>query len=170
MQKIAAWAGNAYFASHMRSAGYHVVVLPQHLRTVTWTDIIHHCGSAPDVFIYGDCSVPPFLQDIESFPCPTIFYAIDTHIHSWYPRYAQGFDLCCVAMRDHLPRLQGIASETSRLSGCPFSPKDTDRRIPIHDGPLYDVVFVARMILYSLRQAQAASGIGRQSAFDGFAG
>lgn len=144
MQKIAAWAGNAYFASHMRSAGYHVVVLPRHLRTVTWTDVTHHCGTAPDVFVYGDCSVPPFLRDIESFPCPTVFYAIDTHIHSWYPRYAQGVDLCCVAMRDHLLSFAGHRLGNEQIAWLPLFAKDTDRRIPIHDGPRYDVVFVGK--------------------------
>ncbi|HCU69949.1 MAG TPA: hypothetical protein DGF30_12205 [Desulfomicrobium sp.] len=84
------------------------------------------------------------MRDIESFPCPTVFYAIDTHIHSWYPRYAQGFDLCCVAMRDHLPSFAGHRLGNEQIAWLPLFAKDTDRRIPIHDGPRYDVVFVGK--------------------------
>lgn len=144
MQKIVAWAGNPYFASHMRTAGYHVVVLPRSLCTVTWADVTAQCGAVPDLFIYGDCSVPPFLRDIESFPCATVFYAIDTHIHSWYPRYAQAFDLCSVAMRDHLPTFSGHRLGNEQIAWLPLFAKDQDRRVEIHDGPRYEVVFVGK--------------------------
>lgn len=144
MKQIVAWAGNAYFVSHMRNAGYHVVVLPKSFRAVGWDDIIEHCGTVPDMFIYGDCSVLPFLRDIESFPCPTIFYAIDTHIHSWYPRFAQAFDLCCVAMRDHLSAFAGHRLRDDQISWLPLFAKDQDRRTDIHDNPRYDVVFVGK--------------------------
>lgn len=144
MQKNVVWAGNAYFASHMRNAGYHVVVLPRNLDVVTWSDVVTHCGGVPDVFIYGDCSRQPFLKDVESFMCATVFYAIDTHIHSWYQRYAQAFDLCCVAMRDHLAGFAGHRLESDQLRWLPLFAKDQDRPIPSGDKPRYEVVFVGK--------------------------
>lgn len=144
MQKIVAWAGNPYFVSHMRNAGCHVAVLPRSLHTLTWADITRHCGAVPDIFIYGDCSVPPFVRDIESFPCATVFYAIDTHIHSWYPRYAQAFDLCCVAMRDHLSTFAGHRLDAEQILWLPLFAKDHDRRIETHDDSRYEVVFVGK--------------------------
>jgi hypothetical protein len=144
MQKNVVWAGNPYFASHMRSAGWHVVVLPRNFTSVSWTDIVAFSGFAPDVFIYGDCSVQPFLRDVEAFPCPTVFYAIDTHIHSWYPRYAQCFDLCCVAMRDHMSGFRGHRLGNEQLLWLPLFAKDHDRRLNLRDGSRYDIVFVGK--------------------------
>lgn len=144
MNKKVVWAGNSYFASHMRSAGWHVAVLPREFEAVSWADIVAISGFIPDVFIYGDCSVPPFLRDVESFPCPTVLYAIDTHIHSWYPRYAQGFDLCCVAMRDHLPAFSGHRLGDRQLRWLPLFAKDQDRRLEIQDGPRYEMIFVGK--------------------------
>lgn len=144
MPKTVAWAGNAYFASHMRSAGFHVVVLPRSLGVLSWQDIVDHCGTCPDLFIYGDCSAQPFLRDVELFQCATVFYAIDTHIHSWYPWYAQGFDLCCIAMRDHLAAFTGHRLEAAQIRWLPLFAKDQDRRIVFDSGPRYDVVFVGK--------------------------
>lgn len=144
MQKSVVWVGNPYFASHMRSAGWHVVILPREFEDVSWTDIVAYSGFTPDIFIYGDCSVQPFLRDVESFPCPTVFYAIDTHIHSWYPRYAQGFDLCCVAMRDHMSGFRGHRLGDEQLLWLPLFAKDHVRRLAVHDGARYEVVFVGK--------------------------
>lgn len=144
MQKTVVWVGHAYFAAHMRSAGYRVIGLPRDLGVLGWSDIVSFSGFVPDVFIYGDCSAQPFLRDVESFPCPTVFYAIDTHIHSWYPRYAQGFDLCCVAMRDHLPDFAGHRLQDEQLRWLPLFARDQDCRLEVHDEPSYEIVFVGK--------------------------
>ena len=143
-QKCIAWAGNAYFASHMRNAGYRVFVMPRNVSSLSWDDVVAKCGMSPDIFIYGDMSVTPFLKRVESFPCLTVFYAIDTHIHSWYPRYAQAFDVCCVAMRDHLPAFLGHRLCDGQVFWLPLFSKDQDRRIGDDGSKSFEVIFVGK--------------------------
>lgn len=69
----------------------------------SWEDCVCRCQGEPDAVLVGDSSLPPFVLGVENFPCPTIFYAVDTHIHSWLPFYGQAFDACLVSLRDHLP-------------------------------------------------------------------
>ncbi|WP_319542412.1 glycosyltransferase [uncultured Pseudodesulfovibrio sp.] len=107
MKRIA-WVGGYYFRPHnARNIDLDVVNIPIVDPTVmTWDDITSHCNGEPDLLLYADRSVPPPLLGVESFPCPTAFYAIDSHIHSWYPMYAQAFDLALVSLRDHMPRFR----------------------------------------------------------------
>jgi glycosyltransferase involved in cell wall biosynthesis len=143
-KKIIAWAGNAYFAAHMRNAGHQVFVMPRNVPFLTWDDIVSRCGSPPDLFVYGDMSVTPFLKQVESFPCLTVFYAIDTHIHSWYGRYAQAFDVCCVAMRDHMTGFSGHRLQKGQVFWLPLFSKDHDRRIAPETSPPFDLIFVGK--------------------------
>jgi hypothetical protein len=143
MSRLVAWAGNPYFAQAMRELGCDPVILPP-APMLSWSDILAHCGRVPDLFVYGDVSSPPFLQGLESFPCPTLFYAIDTHIHSWYPLYAQAFDLCCVAMRDHLPLFLGRRLGPGQVRWLPLFSREQDRPMP-EAGPVTDeVLFVGK--------------------------
>lgn len=143
MIKTVAWAGNAYFASAMRSLCAEVVCLPRN-RTLDWEAVLQTCGHAPDLFVYGDISAQPFLKGIEAFPCPTVFYAIDTHIHSWYPLYAQAFDLVCVAMRDHLAGFLELGVSADRIRWLPLFAKDSDSRIEMGGALRNEIVFVGK--------------------------
>ncbi len=138
-----AWAGNAYFAAAMRARGLQVTVLPRK-SVIGWDDVLAVCGRSPDLFIYGDVSATPFLRGIETFPCPTVFYAIDTHIHGWYPRYAQAFDLCCVAMRDHLPGFLGQRLAPEQVRWLPLFSQDRDRRVEVDGPPTDEILFVGK--------------------------
>jgi hypothetical protein len=143
MNRLVAWAGNPYFAHAMRGLGCDPVVLPPAAK-LSWSDILACCGRVPDLFIYGDVSAPPFLQGVEAYPCPTVFYAIDTHIHSWYPLYAQAFDLCCVAMRDHLPLFLNQRLGPRQVRWLPLFSREQDRPMP-EAGPVADeVLFVGK--------------------------
>ena len=99
------WLGPPFFYSYLQSCGWTVVQAGHDpLRPRTWEDILSLTdGRTPKVLLVADSSIPPPVIGMENFPCLTVFYAIDSHIHSWYPLYGQGFDLCLVSLRDHLP-------------------------------------------------------------------
>jgi len=108
----------------------------------TWEQVVQTFGFEPDVLVLGDNSTPPGLLGIESYPCLTAFACVDSHIHTWYPLYAQAFDLCLVSLRDHLPRFYGPGHDTSRvLWSMPFA-WDEDR--PSGEPKTRDIVFVGK--------------------------
>jgi len=123
---LIAWVGGRYFKEALvRERGFEVVHVPVAGRLVfTWDDLVARCGREPDYVLYADCSMPPPLLGVESFPCPTAIYAIDTHIHSWMHLYAQAFDLAAVSLRDHLPRFRRRLDHDHVLWLPPFPIRD----------------------------------------------
>lgn len=69
---------------------------------LTWQDCVRIAGVEPDMVIVGDTSRPPFVLGVEKFPCLTVLYAVDTHIHSWLSWYGQAFDACLISLKDHM--------------------------------------------------------------------
>lgn len=138
------WLGHPFFATELPRNGWRVVRGTYEPGVVyTWDSILALTGGrVPCVVVVADVSAPPFVLGTERFPCLTAFYAVDTHIHSWYPLYAQGFDLCLVSLKDHLPDfLNGRLTRDCVWWSAPFS-RDNDRPPDTPLAPEWDLLFV----------------------------
>lgn len=114
------WIGSPFFSHALPACGWKVMAHNfEHTAVFGWDDIVRLAGGPPDVVVVADKSRPPFVLGQESFPCLTVCYAVDTHIHSWLPSYAQSFDLCLVSLRDHLGFFQGHALPDARVIWSP---------------------------------------------------
>lgn len=115
------WIGNRYFCNELPACGWGRI---HHFdfrdfRVFGWKELVAEAGFEADVLVVGDKSLPPFVLGMEDFPCLTVFYAIDSHLQSWYPLYAQGFDVCLVSLKDHLPRFAGEFLPRERIFWTP---------------------------------------------------
>jgi hypothetical protein len=116
---------------------------PQPGEVFTWGKLLAKTGVTPDVVVVGDKSIPPFLVGMERFPCLTVFYAVDTHIHSWYPWYAQGFDVVLVSLKDHMPLFHKRRLRPEDIWWSPPYAGDTDAPKPPDPAkPIWDLLFV----------------------------
>ncbi|MDD4952781.1 MAG: glycosyltransferase [Desulfovibrionaceae bacterium] len=111
-------------------------------RAMGWADVVREAGWVPDLALYADRSLPPPLVGLEEFPCLTAFYCIDSHIHAWYPMYAQGFDLCLASLRDHLERFR-LRLGPDQVLWLPPAPTDDCR--PAQTDKDWDLVFVGKV-------------------------
>lgn len=143
-QVSAIWVGNPYFSPALADLGWRVhQVNPALPDVLGWDALVADAGFTPDIVVVGDKSTPPFVTGMEKFPCLTAFYAVDTHIHSWFPFYAQGFDLCLVSLRDHIPLFLGARLERDMLMWSPPYARPEDVPLPPDPAkPLWDVLFV----------------------------
>jgi glycosyltransferase involved in cell wall biosynthesis len=137
------WVGAPYFAPALERMGWRLTSIPGGAGPFTWQDLVRRAGAMPDMVVLGDESRPPVLLNPECFPCPTLFYCVDTHIHSWYPIYAQSFDLVAVAMRDHIPRFLSGTLTADQVLWLPLFARYDDRLQHHIPGDL-DVVFVGK--------------------------
>lgn len=141
--KIIAWVGNTFFRTGMDQLGYRTVHIPIRGQQVfTWNDIVRQTGEAPFAVVYADRSIAPPLAAVENYPCLTVFHCIDTHIHSWYPIYAQGFDICLVSLKDHLDRFTPRLKESRLLW---FPPIVMDNDVPVEAEKEWDLLFVGKV-------------------------
>ncbi len=102
------WLGNHFFHKELPADLVECCyIYPKDLQLVQWDDLVAQAGFQPDVLVVADCSSEPFILGVETLPCLTVFYAVDTHIHSWYPMWGQSFDLCLISLKDHIPHFQG---------------------------------------------------------------
>lgn len=143
-QVSAIWVGGPFFQPALVDCGWKARhINPSRETVLTWDDIIASAGFIPDILVVADKSQPPFVVGMERFPCLTAFYAVDTHIHSWYPHYAQAFDLCLISLRDHIPLFSGarLATDTVWWSPPYANPKD-EPLPPDPTKPMWDVLFL----------------------------
>ncbi len=135
------WIGSPFFAPSLQEYGWDVRIHNfEHTAIFGWKDIVSLAGGEPDVVVVADKSRPPFVLGMETFPCLTVFYCVDSHIHSWYPLYAQGFDICLMSLRDHIPRMVGKFLTAENIWWFPPFAKEEDRPLPAN--PKWDALFV----------------------------
>ncbi|MEG2171942.1 MAG: glycosyltransferase, partial [Desulfovibrionaceae bacterium] len=97
------WIGSPFFAPALTACGWQIHIFNfEYMAVFTWDDLVRMAGWEPDVVVVADKSRPPFVVGMEQFPCVTVFYCVDSHIHSYYPLYAQAFDVCLVSLKDHM--------------------------------------------------------------------
>lgn len=120
MEKIF-WLGNPFFVASLEHCGWKDVYHHNFSDPAVfgWKDIVRLAGFEPSVLVVGDKSIAPFVLGMENFPCLTVFYAVDTHIHSWEPYYAQGFDACLVSLRDDMAAFYGHILGEDRICWSP---------------------------------------------------
>lgn len=125
------WLGAPFFSASIDGGHWQVSAHNfSSMRIFTWDDIVRLAGGVPDVLVVADNSHPPFVLGMEDFPCVTVLYAVDSHIHSWQPLYAQGFDLCLVSLRDHLTIFQGARLPDAHIWWSPPYARDDDAPSP----------------------------------------
>ncbi len=106
-------------------------------------DILALCDGLPDVLVVADMSRPPFVLDVESMPWHTVFYAVDTHIHSWFPLYGAAFDACMVSLKDAMPAFCKILPADSAGERVwwfpPYAPEKEQYSLP---DTMWDCLFL----------------------------
>lgn len=114
------WIGSPFFQRELPTCGWETSFHNfEHPAIYGWQDIVRVAGFTPDVLVVADKSRAPFVLGMETFPCLTVFYSVDSHIHSWQPFYAQAFDACLVSLRDHVVRFPGVFLPQSRVWWSP---------------------------------------------------
>lgn len=138
------WLGQPYFADSLAACGWDNPVIHDFdgHQVFTWEDIIRIAGFEPDVLVVADKSLPPFVLGMENFPCLTVFYSVDSHIHSWHNLYAQGFDACLVSLADNMPQFFGPG--TDRIWWSPPFAANEDQPDP-DARQIWDCLFVGNM-------------------------
>lgn len=137
------WLGPPFFSSQLPPLGWELIQSPHEIgRIRAWEDIISLTGGrTPAAVVVADASLPPHVIGVENYPCPTVFYAVDSHIHSWYPHYAQAFDVCLVSLRDHIPLFIEGRLPPERVWWSPAYARTVDRpptpeKMPAKEWPL----------------------------------
>lgn len=128
MQKLL-WIGSPFFAPELADCGWENVRV-HNFETpdiYCWDDLVALAGFTPDVLVVADKSRPPFVLGMEEFPCLTVFYSVDSHIHSWQPMYAQGFDACLVSLKDNIPLFTGPFLPANHVWWSPPFAKESDQ-------------------------------------------
>ena len=130
MQRIF-WIGSPFFCSSLEECGWQVHYFNfEDVAVFAWQDLVRMAGWEPEVVVVADKSRPPFVLGIEDFPCLTVFYAVDSHIHSWYPHYAQAFDCCLVSLFDHQELFLGKRMHKDLVLWSPPFARNEDQPSP----------------------------------------
>ncbi len=139
------WIGSGFFQNSLKKCGLEVYFFNfEDVAVFNWADLVAMAGFKPDVVVVADKSRLPFVLGMEKFPCLTVFYAVDTHVHSWYSFYAQAFDICLVSLYDHQEFFRHKNIPDERIIWSPPFAKDDD--VPsAHAKAQWDCLFVGNV-------------------------
>lgn len=142
-RKRIVWLGHPFFSRYLEELGWDCVHAPYSPGTLyTWENILELTnGTRPDVLLVADASSPPFALNTESYPCLTVFYSVDSHIHSWHPTYAQGFDVVLATHKEHLPLFCTGRLADWQVWWTPPHTRDSDRPPVPPPAKEWDLVF-----------------------------
>ncbi len=139
-----AWVGNEFFRAHVARLGHEAVrVAVSKGEALDWDELCERAGFEPNLVVYADVSRPPVLLGVEEFPCLTLFYCIDSHLHAWYPFWAQAFDLAAVSLKGHLWRFHARLTP-ERVLWLPPAPQDRHKPDPSVE-PEWDLLFAGNV-------------------------
>lgn len=138
------WIGNPFFVHSLSQCGWEKVYYHNFstLRVFSWEEIVSLANFEPDIVVVADKSIPPFVLGMEDFPALTVFYAIDSHLHSWFPLYAQGFDAAFVSLYDHMAHFVGQFLPSERIFWSPPFAQDDFRPKEKKTEKKWDCIFV----------------------------
>ncbi|MDR2056301.1 MAG: glycosyltransferase [Desulfovibrio sp.] len=157
------WIGSPFFCGELQPCGWTKVALHnfEDARVFCWEELVHLAGFTPDVLVVADKSRPPFVLGVEHFPCLTVFYSVDSHIHSWQPRYAQAFDVCLFSLLDHRERFVTATLPPERVLWSPPFAKSADRPDEAQSR-IWDCLFVGTVNDNTPRRAAFLQELGKR--------
>ena len=148
MQKLL-WIGNHFFYAALASLypwSKTFLYRFEDYQYFTWDKLLQLAGFEPDLLVVADTSMPPFVLGVEDFPCLTVFYAVDSHLQSWYPYYAQAFDFCLLSLKDHLVSFAEPFLKSERIFWSPAFAQDDLYPDPKQNYvKKWDCIFVGRV-------------------------
>lgn len=91
-------------------------------------------GFLPDYVFWCDSGNLPFLPGIESIPCISAFYSVDTYCQHWHFGFANAFDVVFVAQKDHVelfPDNEMIVRWLPLFASYVCGAEESERDIPV---------------------------------------
>ncbi|MBQ7456771.1 MAG: glycosyltransferase family 1 protein [Desulfovibrio sp.] len=160
--KSCIWIGNPFFSNKLSQMGWEKVYVHTFVdfQLFTYADLVRLAGFEPDVVVVADKSMPPFVLGVEHFPCLTALYVVDSHVHSWFPLYAQAFDCCLVSLFDHCSSFVSERLPKERILWSPPYAQDAYRPKGACD-PVWDCLFVGTVSANTPKRAQFLAELGR---------
>lgn len=126
-------AGHEVFSIGLSSSCNQLVNHPVHAFEL-WEQVCAQ-GFVPDAVFCCDFGNLPYFPAVESLPCPSAYYTIDTYCNPWHLGVAYAYDHIFVAQREHVPLFtsQDMPAEWLPLfAALPYSqPDQGPRDIPV---------------------------------------
>ncbi|MGD1002791.1 MAG: glycosyltransferase [Candidatus Brocadiia bacterium] len=145
------WTTGAYYVRALRSDGHRVTVVSPSpgpevdaARTGIFSavEVMNRVAPDAEAAIFFESGARAFPADIGEMPCPTAWYAIDTHMHlGMHRRLARLFDVTFVAQKEYVEALRPNCPQ------CHWLPLAADARLFAGDAlpPEYGVAFVGSL-------------------------